>query len=281
MNIQWFPGHMTKALRMMQDNIKLVDIVGYVLDARAPASCINPAFEQLTEGKPILFILNKCDLADKAKVDKWVQYLSNQGKSVVTVSATDVSQANKINKALSAISVNLNNKYKAKGIFKPIRAMIIGVPNCGKSTIINCLSGRKSTVTGDRPGVTRGKQWVRLSSGVELLDTPGTVWSKFEDELVAQRLCFIGSIKDDIVDIYEVSLKLIEQLRQQYPQLLIDRYKIKDIDADSEVLHRDIAKSRGYIVRGGEVDWERTSKAIIDDFRKGKLGCITLEVPNV
>lgn len=281
MNIQWFPGHMTKALRMMQDNIKLVDIVGYVLDARAPASCINPAFEQLTEGKPILFILNKCDLADKAKVDKWVQYLSNQGKSVVTVSATDLSQANKINKALSAISVNLNNKYKAKGIFKPIRAMIIGVPNCGKSTIINCLSGRKSTVTGDRPGVTRGKQWVRLSSGVELLDTPGTVWSKFEDELVAQRLCFIGSIKDDIVDIYEVSLKLIEQLRQQYPQLLIDRYKIKDIDADSEVLHRDIAKSRGYIVRGGEVDWERTSKAIIDDFRKGKLGCITLEVPNV
>lgn len=281
MNIQWFPGHMTKALRMMQDNIKLVDIVGYVLDARAPASCINPAFEQLTEGKPILFILNKCDLADKAKVDKWVQYLSNQGKSVVTVSATDVSQANKINKALSAISVNLNNKYKAKGIFKPIRAMIIGVPNCGKSTIINCLSGRKSTVTGDRPGVTRGKQWVRLSSGVELLDTPGTVWSKFEDELVAQRLCFIGSIKDDIFDIYEVSLKLIEQLRQQYPQLLIDRYKIKDIDADSKVLHRDIAKSRGYIVRGGEVDWERTSKAIIDDFRKGKLGCITLEVPNV
>ncbi len=279
MRIQWFPGHMTKALRMMEDNIKLVDIIGYVLDARAPMSSINPAFAKLTMGKPIVYIFNKCDLADRAKLDKWISYYRAQGHVCVTVSATNIGEASKISKALAEVSVGLNQKYKNKGIFKPIRAMIVGVPNCGKSTIINCLSGKKVTVTGDRPGVTRGKQWVRLASGVELLDTPGTVWSKFEDDLVAERLCFIGSIKDDVVDIYELSCALLTQLSQLYPQLLMDRYKVTDLSMSIAELHTAIGAKRGFVVRGGEVDWERTSKTIVDDFRKGKIGKVTFEEP--
>ncbi len=279
MRIQWFPGHMTKALRMMEDNIKLVDIIGYVLDARAPMSSINPAFAKLTMGKPIVYIFNKSDLADKSKLDKWISYYRAQGNICVTVSATNIGEASKISKALAEVSQGLNQKYKNKGIFKPIRAMIVGVPNCGKSTIINCLSGKKVTVTGDRPGVTRGKQWVRLSSGVELLDTPGTVWSKFEDELVAERLCFIGSIKDDVVDIYELSCALLTQLIEQYPQYITERYKVDDLSLPIAELHTAIGAKRGFVIRGGDVDWERTSKTIIDDFRKGKLGRITFEEP--
>lgn len=279
MRIQWFPGHMTKALRMMEDNIKLVDIIGYVLDARAPMSSINPAFGKLTMGKPIVYIFNKSDLADKSKLDKWINYYRSQGNICVTVSATNIGEASKISKALAEVSAGLNQKYKNKGIFKPIRAMIVGVPNCGKSTIINCLSGKKVTVTGDRPGVTRGKQWVRLASGVELLDTPGTVWSKFEDDLVAERLCFIGSIKDDVVDIYELSCALLTQLIELYPQYITERYKVADLTMPIAELHTAIGAKRGFVIRGGDIDWERTSKTIIDDFRKGKLGRVTFEEP--
>lgn len=279
MHIQWFPGHMTKALRMMEENIKLVDVVGYVLDARAPLSCFNPSFEKLTMGKPSLFILNKCDLADKGKVDKWLAYFKRLGKVCVTVSATNLGEASKIADAFAVLTKDINQKYKAKGVFKPVRAMIIGVPNCGKSTIINCLSGKKATITGNKPGVTRGKQWVRLASGVELLDTPGTVWSKFENQTIAQRLCFIGSIKDDIVDIYEVSLLLIAEMQQLYPAQLCARYNLQSVEGLPEELHTAIAKKRGFIVRGGEIDWERCSKAILDDFRKGKLGRVTFELP--
>ena len=281
MKIQWFPGHMTKALRMMQDSVKTVDAVGYVLDARAPGACFNPSFESVVGNKPCVFILNKCDLADISKLDKWCAYFEQAGAPYVKVTATASAQASKISAAFAAITANLRAKNAQKGIFKPVRCIIIGVPNCGKSTIINCLSGKKAVITGDKPGVTKGKQWVRLQSGLELLDTPGTLWPKFDDDIVAARLCFIGSIKDEVVDLYELALELIAQLRQLYPKCISERYNIECLPSEtSEDIFNAIAKRRGFIMRGGEIDTGRCSKAILDDFRKGKLGKITFDLPS-
>ncbi len=278
MNIQWFPGHMTKALRMMEESVKIVDAVGYVLDARAPLSCFNPRFRSIIGNKPCVFILNKCDLADPVKTDIWCKYLKENCVNFVKITATASAEAGKIACAFSDITKELRAKYNAKGIFKPIRFMIIGVPNCGKSTIINCLSGKKTVITGDRPGVTKGKQWVRLQTGLELLDTPGTLWPKFDDELIASRLCFIGSVKDDVVDLYEVSLLLIQQLSELYPKSLSERYNIELSESPVEAFAQ-IAHKRGFLLRGSELDQERCAKAILDDFRKGKLGKVTFDLP--
>ena len=280
MSIQWFPGHMTKALRMMQDNVKIVDAIGYVLDARAPAACFNPSFEKIVGNKPCVFILNKCDLADNAKVDKWCAYLKQRGNKVVKVTATASAEAGKITSAFEEITLPLREKQRQKGVFKPVRCLILGVPNCGNSTIINCLSGRKTVITGDKPGVTKGKQWVRLKTGLELLDTPGTLWPKFDEEKLAYELCFVGSIKDDVVDLTDVALHLIGQLAQLYPQNLSDRYKIETQGKTSQEIFDVIAQKRGFLLRGGEIDVERCSKAVLDDFRKGKMGKITLDLPN-
>lgn len=279
MNIQWFPGHMTKALRTMEENAKIVDAYGYVLDARAPASCFNPSFEKIVGSKPCVFILNKCDLADTSKIDKWCAYFNKKGYKYIKVTATASAEGSKITSALWDITADIRAKFKAKGVFKPVRCLILGVPNCGKSTIINCLSGRKAVITGDKPGVTKGKQWVRLQSGLELLDTPGTLWPKFDDEKVGEHLCFIGSIKDDIVDLYEASHLLLAELQSQYPQFLQDRYRIQVDDKKPNEVFDCIAQKRGFLSRGGEIDWERCAKAILDDFRKGKIGKITLELP--
>lgn len=280
MNIQWFPGHMTKALRMMDENVKIVDAIGYVLDARAPASCFNPSFQKIIGSKPCVFILNKCDLADSSKVEKWCSFFREQGFPFVKVTATASAEASKISVAFSQITADIKARYKVKGIFKPIRCLIIGVPNCGKSTIINCLSGRKTVITGDKPGVTKGKQWVRLQSGLELLDTPGTLWPKFVNDILASRLCFIGSIKDDVVDICEVSQLLLNQLSELYPDLLEKRFNIKLEGKSTVELFDEIASKRGFLLRGGEIDSERCAKAILDDFRKGKIGKITFDVPH-
>lgn len=280
MSIQWFPGHMTKALRMMQDNVKIVDAIGYVLDARAPAACFNPSFEKIVGNKPCVFILNKCDLADNAKVDKWCAYLKQRGNKVVKVTATASAEAGKITSAFEEITLPLREKQRQKGVFKPVRCLILGVPNCGKSTIINCLSGRKTVITGDKPGVTKGKQWVRLKTGLELLDTPGTLWPKFDEEKLAYELCFVGSIKDDVVDLTDVALHLIGQLAQLYPQNLSERYKIETQGKTSQEIFDVIAQKRGFLLRGGEIDVERCSKAVLDDFRKGKMGKITLDLHN-
>lgn len=271
---------MTKALRMMQDNVKIVGAIGYVLDARAPAACFNPSFEKIVGNKPCVFILNKCDLADNAKVDKWCAYLKQRGNKVVKVTATASAEAGKITSAFEEITLPLREKQRQKGVFKPVRCLILGVPNCGKSTIINCLSGRKTVITGDKPGVTKGKQWVRLKTGLELLDTPGTLWPKFDEEKLAYELCFVGSIKDDVVDLTDVALHLIGQLAQLYPQNLSDRYKIETQGKTSQEIFDVIAQKRGFLLRGGEIDVERCSKAVLDDFRKGKMGKITLDLPN-
>lgn len=278
MNVQWFPGHMTKALRMMEENAKIVDAIGYVLDARAPSACFNPQFASVVGNKPCIFILNKCDLADPYKLDVWCKYFQNKGDAFVKITATASAEAGKVVSAFASLTSELSAKYRAKGIFKPVRFMIVGVPNCGKSTIINCLSGKKTVITGDKPGVTKGKQWVRLQSGLELLDTPGTLWPKFDDELVASRLCFIGSIKDDVVDMYEIALSLIAQLAELYPKNLAERYNT-DSRKNADEIFAEIASKRGYLLRGGEIDAERCAKAVVDDFRKGKLGKITFDLP--
>ena len=280
MNIQWFPGHMTKALRMMEENVKIVDAIGYVLDARAPASCFNPSFQKIVGDKPCVFILNKCDLADAEKIDAWCRYFNDNKLPYVKVTATASAEASKISSAFADITAELRAKYKAKGIFKPIRCLIIGVPNCGKSTIINCLSGRKAVITGDKPGVTKGKQWVRLQSGLELLDTPGTLWPKFDNDLIASRLCFIGSIKDDVVDLTEVAFALIEQLIELYPSSIEQRFKVQVEGKSTLQVFEEIASKRGFLLRGGEMDSERCAKAILDDFRKGKIGKITFDLPS-
>ena len=281
MNIQWFPGHMTKALRMMEENVKIVDAIGYVLDARSPAACFNPSFDKIIGNKPVVFILNKCDLADDKKVEEWCNYFRHSNLSFVKITATASKEASKITQAFATVTAPLREKLKAKGLFKPVRCLIIGVPNCGKSTIINCLSGRKAVITGDRPGVTKGKQWVRLQSGLELLDTPGTLWPKFDNDTVASRLCFIGSIKDDVVDLYEVSCMLLNELSAMYPQCLKDRFKLTDVTLPANELFEQIAPKRGFLLRGGDIDIERCAKAILDDFRKGKIGKITFDTPEV
>ncbi|MCM1289256.1 MAG: ribosome biogenesis GTPase YlqF [Corallococcus sp.] len=279
MSIQWFPGHMTKALRMMEENIKIVDAVGYVLDARAPLACFNPSFEKIIGNKPCVFILNKCDLADAKKIDQWCSYFKNSNQRFVKVTATASAEAGKIVAAFDDATRFLKEKMKQKGVFRPVRCLVLGVPNCGKSTIINCLSGRKTTITGDKPGVTKGKQWVRLGNGLEMLDTPGTLWPKFDVEQLAYELCFIGSIKDDVVDLSDVSQKLLETLVNLYPQSVSERYKIETANKSAPTLFDEIAAKRGFLVRGGEIDSERCAKAILDDFRKGKLGKITLDTP--
>lgn len=270
---------MTKALRMMEENVKIVDAIGYVLDARAPLACFNPSFNKIVGNKPCVFILNKCDLADPQKVDSWCNYFKSHSQKFVKVTATASAEAGKIAVAFEEITQDLRNKQQQKGVFKPVRCLILGVPNCGKSTIINCLSGRKTVVTGDRPGVTKGKQWVRLKSGLELLDTPGTLWPKFDNDQTAYELCFIGSIKDDVVDLTDVSQALITRLSDLYPNCLSERYKVAVANLSSAQIFEQIALKRGFLLRGGEIDFERCAKALLDDFRKGKLGRITFDLP--
>jgi ribosome biogenesis GTP-binding protein YlqF len=225
MNIQWFPGHMTKATRLIEENLKLVDGVGYMLDARAPRACMNPVFDKLTQGKEVIYILNKTDLADIDKVNKFINELSAEGKKTIKLNALNGG----VKPALQAFNNIENNrlkKFESKGIYTPTRIMIIGIPNCGKSTLINAAAGKKAAVTGDRPGVTKNKQWVRLSEGLELLDTPGTLWGRIDDEECARQLVYIGSIKDDIIDIVELAPFMLTDIAKLYPNALNDRYKI-------------------------------------------------------
>ncbi|MEG1527782.1 MAG: ribosome biogenesis GTPase YlqF [Clostridia bacterium] len=276
--IQWFPGHMNKALRVMGENISLCQCVGYVLDARAPYSCLNPQFNKLFANKPTVFILNKCDLADKQIVDKWLSFFKERGHPCIALSSINSAEKNKLQATFLNACQEFTNTCKARGIIRPVRVMILGVPNSGKSTLINCLSARKATVTGDKPGVTKGKQWVRLDNGLELLDTPGTLWPKFDDELTGKHLFFIGSIKEEIVDIVTLAQDLLAELAQLYSSLLIERYKLTELLSPEETL-KQICIKRGYLLSGNIPDLERGAKAIIDDFRKAKIGRICLEQP--
>lgn len=280
MVINWFPGHMTKSLRMMDGNIKNIDAVVYVLDARAPISCMNPELDRVIMDKPVIFVLNKADLVPVEILNKWISYLQRDGRVAIKLQATTFKSGKVIVERLQTLCSAKLARYKAKGINGVIRAMVVGVPNTGKSTIINNLCSKAKAITGNRAGVTRGKQWVRVSTYLDLLDTPGTLYPKLENQNVALNLAFIGSIRDEVLDKYELSLELINKLNGIDETILQNRYNIQT-SPEPTVMLEAIAKSRGYFMRGGDIDIDRATNTVIDDFRKGKLGKIILESPDI
>ncbi len=274
--INWFPGHMKKALEEMQAEVKNVDAVIYVLDARAPKACLNPSFVRIIGTKPILFVLNKCDLADEEKVKEFSQTLRSENIKCLMLNSTASGALNKVTNALNELCNSQIERFKNKGVNYFVRAMVLGVPNSGKSTLVNNLCGSARAVTGNRPGVTKGKQWVKLSNNIEILDTPGTLWPNLEVEETALQLAYIGSIKDDVLQIEELVLSLISDLQKLYPSLLEEKYQIEDLQNKTPIeLLDEIAEKKKCLLKGGEIDYERTAKAILDDFRKNRIGKIT------
>lgn len=274
--INWFPGHMQKALRMMETEAKNVDALIYVLDSRAPFACLNPEFVRIIGSKPILYVLNKIDLADEKKIKEIKTKLPGENKLVIELNSTASGAIGLVTSSLNALCKATIEKYKNKGVNYFVRAMVLGVPNCGKSTLVNNLCGSKKAITGNKPGVTKGKQWVKLSNNIEILDTPGTLWPNLIDEGEARKLAFIGSIKDDVVEVEQLSLFLLEALLKTYPKELEERFSVQVENKTPLEIMEEIAERRKYVVRGGEIDYERTAKAILDDFRKGRIGKITL-----
>jgi ribosome biogenesis GTPase A len=263
---------------MMREELKLVDLIFYVLDSRAPASCKNPLFDEIFSGKRIIYVLNKADLADTAATEAWAAYLSRGGSAAAAVDSTASKSAFSLVKLARDACREKIRRYEAKGVKTAVRAMVTGVPNVGKSTLINNICGRAKTLTGDRPGVTRGKQWVRVNDYFELLDTPGTLYPKLDDETAARRLAYIGSVKDETFDAYALALSLIGELNALDPGILSARYKT-EAASDPAVSLENFAKSRGCLLRGGDPDTARMAAALIDDFRKGRLGRLTLDPP--
>lgn len=274
--INWFPGHMQKALRMMEAEAKNVDALIYVLDSRAPFACLNPEFVRIIGSKPILYVLNKIDLADEKKIKEIKTKLPGENKLVIELNSTASGAIGLVTSSLNALCKATIEKYKNKGVNYFVRAMVLGVPNCGKSTLVNNLCGSKKAITGNKPGVTKGKQWVKLSNNIEILDTPGTLWPNLIDEEEAKKLAFIGSIKDDVVEVEQLSFFLLEALLKTYPKELEERFSVQVENKTPLEIMEEIAERRKYVVRGGEIDYERTAKAILDDFRKGRIGKITL-----
>lgn len=277
MNIQWFPGHMTKAIRMMEENLRLVDALVYVIDSRAVYSSDNPLFDKSLRGKRVLYVFNKCDLVEERDLALWCERFREEGKTYVRSVGTS-GDCSAIVAGLKRIAADKLSRFGERGANVAVRAMVVGVPNSGKSTVINAMCKRAGAVTGDRPGVTRGKQWMSID-GVDLLDTPGTLWGKFEEESVALHLAYIGSIRDEVLDAGELAFSFLDEVRLAYGEELKARYALTEIPDDTLALFEGIALSRGFKVKGGEPDYERTAKTILDDFRKGRLGKIMLEKP--
>ena len=279
MHFQWYPGHMTKAKRMMQENIKLIDLVIELVDARVPMSSRNPDIDELGKNKARLVLLNKSDLAEEKQNDAWVNYFKEKGFSVVKVNSKKGGGIKSIQGVIQEACKEKIERDRKRGIInRPVRAMVVGIPNVGKSTFINALAGKACAKTGNKPGVTKGKQWIRLNKNVELLDTPGILWPKFEDQTVGLRLAFIGSIKDEILNVEELSVELIKFLKNYYMGVLSEKYDIMENDDPYQCL-ADIAKSRHCLLRGNELDTTKAATMLIDDFRSGRLGRLTLEFP--
>lgn len=281
MNIQWYPGHMSKTRKIILENLKLVDLVIELLDARIPYSSKNPDIDVLAANKNRIIIMNKSDLADSNITSLWIQHFKNYGYHAISVNSMDGKGISQVeNLARELLKEKIEKDKKRGRIFRPIRAMVVGIPNVGKSTFINKLVGKASAKTGDRPGVTKGKQWIKIKKDFELLDTPGILWPKFEDQTVGLHLAFIGSIKQEILDSHNLSLELLALLAKKFPDCLSERYKITDIDSKSPIeLLTEIGQKRGYLIRGGEVDYSRTSLMLLDELRSGALGHISLESP--
>lgn len=283
-NIQWFPGHMTKTKRQIEKNLKMVDAVAEIIDARIPISSRNPDIAQLVTNKPRIVLLNKCDMADEKATKLWIEHFKSQGLIAIPIDC----KANKgINQFVPALKNALSNKiesYKRKGMLNPsMRVMIVGIPNVGKSTFINRIFKQNKAKTADKPGVTRGNQWFTISKGFELLDTPGVLWPKFDDKLTGERLAFTGAIKDQIIDVELLAVRLLDLLKELKTPEFMARFKLDETDLtdnDSYDLLQIIAKKRGMLISKGEADTERAAIMLLDEFRAAKLGRITLEFPN-
>ena len=279
MHFQWYPGHMTKAKRMMQENIKLIDLVIELVDARIPVSSRNPDIDELGKNKSRLILLNKADLAEDKWNDAWAEYFREKGFFVVKVNSKKGGGLKSIQGVIQEACKEKMERDRKRGILnRPVRAMVVGIPNVGKSTFINALAGKACAKTGNKPGVTKGKQWIRLNRQVELLDTPGILWPKFEDQKVGLRLAFIGSIKDEILNTEELAVELIKFLNANYPGVLKEKYGVEPSD-DAYVMLAGIARSRNCLLKGSELDTEKAALLLLDDFRNGKLGRLTLEYP--
>lgn len=279
MNVQWYPGHMTKAKRMMQEDIKLIDLIIELVDARVPLSSRNPDIDELGKNKARLILLNKSDLADERQNAAWESYFLEKGFFVVKVNSKSGAGVKAVHGVIQEACKEKIERDRRRGIKnRPVRCMVVGIPNVGKSTFINTFAGKACAKTGNKPGVTKGKQWIRLKKGVELLDTPGILWPKFEDQNVGIRLALIGSIKDEILNIDELSLVLIEYLVHHYAGILTQRYEIVEEGKPVEMLEA-IAKNRNCLLKGGDLDYSKAAALLIEDFRSGKLGKITLEIP--
>lgn len=280
MNIQWYPGHMTKTRRQIEADLKQVDAVCEIVDARIPMSSRNPDIDSICGSKPRILVLNRMDLADPNATKQWAAYFKKRGMSVI---ATDCKTRKGIGDFVPAARAACSEKLERdakRGMNRPLRVMVVGIPNVGKSTLINQISGRKGAKAENRPGVTRGKQWVTVDSGLQLLDTPGILWPKFEDPEVGMMLAYTGAVKEGVIDLEELACRLMELLHKYYPQTLLERYKV---DAPADIpgwqLVEIAGRNRGFLVSGGEVNTERMSKVLLDEFRSGKLGKFTLEMP--
>lgn len=274
--IQWFPGHMTKAMRMMEEHLSLVDGIVFVLDARCPAASFNARLKTMARQKPVLYVLNKGDLADE-RADVLLKIIRDAGAKAVKINAVNSGSKRDITGAIENLVAEKREKAFEKGYNRIFRFMVAGVPNTGKSTLINLLAGNKRAETGDKAGVTRGKQWIRCD-GFELLDTPGTMPPAFENQYLATHLAYVGSVNDDILDMDDIALALLAELAGKYPQRLLERYGVEG-GTPLDILEA-VCVRRGFLLRGGEYDYERAERAVIDDFRKGKLGRITLDTPD-
>lgn len=279
MNIQWYPGHMTKAKRAMQEDIKLIDLIIELVDARAPLSSRNPDIDDLGRGKARMVLLNKADLASEAGNAAWTRYFEAKGFQVMKIDARQKASLKQIHSVIQEACKEKIERDRRRGILnRPVRAMVAGIPNVGKSTFINSFAGKAAAKTGNKPGVTKGNQWIRLNKQVELLDTPGILWPKFEDQEVGKKLAFIGSIKDEILNTMELAAELIRSLSKSAPDQVKHTYDIAGSEDPYEVL-REIAEKKHCLTKGGELDLEKTAALFLDDFRGGKLGRLTLEFP--
>ncbi len=279
MHFQWYPGHMTKAKRAMQEDIKLIDVVIELVDARIPFSSKNPDIDSLAQNKSRILLLNKSDMADPAVLNDWIRYYEQQGYLAMAVNSKKRNELKQVHALIQKACKEKIERDRKRGILnRPVRAMIVGIPNVGKSTFINSFAGKACTKTGNKPGVTKGKQWIRLNKQVELLDTPGILWPKFEDQQVGKHLALIGSIKDELLQSVELALELIPFLVEEYPQTLSLHYQLQEKGKPADILLA-IARSRGCVKTGNEADYDKAAFLLLDDFRNARLGKITMERP--
>ena len=280
MNLQWFPGHMAKTRRLMGESLKIVDIVAELVDSRLPLSSRNPEIDKIVGNKPRILIMNKADMADENATESWRRFFEKQGLVVIAVNSLNGKGLEKIGKALDSALKEKKERDAGRGINRSVKMMVCGIPNVGKSSLINKIAGRAGAKTGDRPGVTKSQQWIRLKDGIELLDMPGVLWPKFDSEEVALRLAFTGAIKDEIMDVEELACILLGYLRDNYPQALCERYKLENIEElqNFEIMEQ-ICKKRGFLLGKGEFDYFRCANIVLNEFRDCKIGKITLELP--